>query len=125
MTLEQTLKISQLWVSDRCSCPPLERSHFALFSSTGITIGGLEEPLTVGWFATINCTTNITVSSIEWTDQSLAVLESVTNQATLDLDIPLVSDDLQGQQYTCRAETAEGTVYTETVEIQVVGKFHG
>ena len=94
-----------------------------LLSSTGITIGGLEQPLTVGWFTTINCTTNITVSSIEWTDQSLAVLESITNQATLDLNISSVSDDLQGQQYTCRAETVEGAVYTETVEIQVVGMF--
>ena len=43
-------------------------------------------------------------------------------QAVLDLDFPLVSDGLQGQQYTCRAETAGGTVYTDTVEIQVVGK---
>ena len=38
------------------------------------------------------------------------------------LDFSLVTDDLQGQQYTCRAETAEGTVYTEAVEIAVVGK---
>ena len=38
------------------------------------------------------------------------------------LDFPLVTDDLQGQQFTCRAETAEGTVYTDTVEIRVVGK---
>ena len=47
----------------------------------------------------------------------------VTGQAVLDLAFPLVSDGLQGQQYTCRAETVEGTVYTETVEIQVVGMF--
>lgn len=94
-----------------------------VFSSKGITVSGLEEPLTVGWFATINCTTNITVSSIEWTDQSLTVLESAMNQATLALNFPLVSDDLQEQEYICRVMTVEGTVYTEAVNIQVVGRF--
>ena len=53
---------------------------------------------------------------------SQAVLESAMGQAVLDFNFPLVTDDLQGQQYTCRAETAGGTVYTETVEIQVVSK---
>ena len=70
----------------------------------------------------INCTTNVPVSSFEWRNEAQAVLEIVMEQAVV-LDFSLVTDDLQGQQFTCRAETAESTVYTETVEIQVVSKF--
>ena len=95
--------------------------HFSLSFNTGITLSGLESPLTVGQPATITCTTNIEVSSIEWMDQSSAVLSSATDQTVVEYTIPLVRDDLQGLQYTCRA-VAGDTIYTETVEIQVVGK---
>ena len=40
----------------------------------------------------------------------------------LDYTIHPVSDDLQGQEYSCIAEAADGTEYTETVRIEVVGK---
>ena len=94
-----------------------------VFPSTGITIGGLEQPLTVGQSATINCTTNIAVSSIELRNEAKAVLVNAADQRVLlELNISPVSDDLQRQQYTCRVETVEGTVYTNTVDIQVVGK---
>ena len=88
---------------------------------TGITLSGLESPLTVGQSATITCTTNIEVSSIEWRDETSTVLNSATDQTVVEYTIPLVRDDLQGLQYTCRA-VAGTTIYTETVEIQVVGK---
>ena len=39
----------------------------------------------------------------------------------LDYTIHPVSDDLQGQKYSCIAEAADGTMYTETVRIEVVG----
>ena len=62
------------------------------------------------------------MSSIEWRIGE-QVLVNATNQTALDFDFPLVSDDLQQEQYTCRAETTGGRVYTETVEIAVVGMF--
>ena len=40
----------------------------------------------------------------------------------LKYTIELVYDDLQGQKYSCTAEAADGTEYTETVQIEVVGK---
>ena len=55
-------------------------------------------------------------------DETSAVLNSATDQTEVEYTIPLVRDDLQGLQYTCRA-VAGTTTYTETVEIQVVGKF--
>ena len=98
-------------------CP----SSHSLYFITGITLSGLESPLTVGQPATITCTTNIEVSSIEWMDETSTVLNSATDQTVVEYTIPLVRDDLQGLQYTCRA-VAGTTIYTETVEIQVVGK---
>ena len=96
--------------------------HFSLSFNTGITLSGLESPLTVGQPATITCTTNTEVSSIEWRDDTSTVLSSATDQIVVEYTIPLVRDDLQGLQYTCRA-VAGTTIYTETVEIQVVGKW--
>ena len=91
------------------------------FFVTGITLSGLDQPLTVGQSATISCMTNVPVSSIEWKYQSSSVLASVADQTVLNYTIPPVTDDLQGRQLTCRA-VAGTTVYTETVTIQVTGR---
>ena len=99
--------------------------HSSLYFITGITLSGLEQALTVGQSATITCSTNIEVSSIEWRDQSTAVLSSTISGGThsmLDYTIDLVSDDLQEQEYSCTAEAPDGTEYIETVQIEVVGK---
>ena len=63
---------------------------------------------------------NVPVSSIEWRDQSSTVLASATDQTVVEYTIPLVRDDLQGLQLTCRA-VAGATTYTVTTEIQVAG----
>ena len=60
---------------------------------------------------------------IEWRDEAQEILESAIDQTELSLNILVVSDDLQGQQYMCRAESVAGRVYNEAVEIQVFGKF--
>ena len=88
---------------------------------TGITFSGLDEPLVVGQPATITCTTNIAVSTIEWRNQSSDMLTSITDSMVLEYIIPLVTDDLHGQQFTCVA-VAGATTYTEMVKIEVVGK---
>ena len=97
---------------------------------TGITISGLVGPLTVGQQSpTLTCTTNIPVSSIVWRDQSSNVVANDTNQPVLEYHFPerYVLDTYRGQQYTCEAvATSDGgttTTYTETVEIQVVGRY--
>ena len=95
--------------------------YFSLSFITGIILSGLNQALTVGQPATITCTSNIEVSSIEWRDETSTVLNSATDQTEVEYTIPLVRDDLQGLQYTCRAVSGT-TIYTETVEIQVVGE---
>ena len=65
--------------------------------------------------------TNIAVDSIEWRDQSSVLNMSVAvNLTVLEYTIPVVRDDLQGQQFTCTA-VAEDTTYTETVETTFAG----
>ena len=88
----------------------------------GIEIFGLEHPLVVGESATISCMTNIPVFSIEWRDQLSRVLQNVTDDTWLNYTISVVSDDMQVLQFTCIAEAQDGTVYSQTVEIQVIGK---
>ena len=91
-----------------------------LLTCIGITVSGLDDPLTVGQTnVTISCMTNIPVDSIEWRDQSSSVLSSISSAedlTMLEYTIPLVTDDLNGQQFTCIA-IAGDTTYTETVEI--------
>ena len=79
--------------------------------------------MTVGQSASLSCMTNIPVSTIEWRDQSSTVLESAADQTVLNYTIDPVSDDLYGVQYTCRAVADGSSVYTQTVEIRVMGEF--
>ena len=91
---------------------------------TGITVTGLESPLTVGHQnVIISCVTNIPVDSIEWSNESsLLTMSSDMDLRVLEYTIPLVRDDLQGDQFTCTA-VAGDAMYTETVVIQATGIF--
>ena len=63
------------------------------------------------------------MDSIKWRDQSSVLnMSSAMNLTVLEYTIPLVKDDLQGQQFTCIA-VAGDAMYTETIEIQVTGIF--
>ena len=71
---------------------------------TGITITGLESPLTVGETANISCITNKPVSFIQWRNMFQNTSNTATENVTvLNYTIPLVKDDMQGQIYTCIA----------------------
>ena len=74
------------------------------FSIIGITITGLESPLTVGESANISCITNEAVSFIQWRNMSHNLSSTTEERVTvLNYTIPLVRDDMQGQIYTCVA----------------------
>ena len=88
---------------------------------SGISISGVQDPLTVGQSATISCMTNIAVDSIEWRNQSSQlIISNATDLMELQYTIDLVTDDLQEQQFTCIA-IAGDTIYNEIVNIQVQG----
>ena len=68
------------------------------------------------------------MSSIEWRDKLSNVVASATNQTVLEYHFPerYVLDSYHGLQYTCEAVATSNdgtTTYTETVEIQVVGRY--
>ena len=91
-------------------------------STSGVNITGLDSPLAVGQPATITCTTNEPASSIEWRNESNQLNISSSGSATeLDYTISLVTDDLQGQIFTCTA-VVENVSDTESVRVSVKGK---
>ena len=113
-------------------CTGIFLSYFAMsmgfkrykypFTSIVIIIIGLEQSLIVGHPATLSCLSVLEVVSIKWTKQPSEILENRTNQTLLNYTIPVVTDDMQRLQFTCRAETKHKIVYTQTVEIQVIGE---
>ena len=87
---------------------------------TGVSIAGLYDQLTVGQSATISCMTDIPADTIEWRDQSSSVLNMSIGMNTVVYTIPLVTDELHGQQVTCIA-VAGNKMYIERVDIRVSG----
>ena len=86
--------INVLW---GCACVCLSWLLFL-----GITITGLESPLTVGESANISCITNEPVFYIQWRNISHNLSSTTEENVTvLNYIIPLVEDDMQGQIYTC------------------------
>ena len=89
-------------------------------SIIGITITGLESPLTVGESANISCITNEPVSFIQWRNMSHN-LSSTTEERVIVLNytIPLVKDDMRGKTYTCVAHS--GTI-TDSQNATILAK---
>ena len=111
---DQVVAVGELMVDVKIS------GSYPTLSISGITITGL--PLIVGQSATISCMTNIAVNSIEWRNQSShLIMSDAGNLMELQYIIDLVTDDLQGQQFTCIAIAADTTTYNEIVIIQVQG----
>ena len=103
-----------------CLCLSLSPSTSS--PTSGVTITGLERPLTVGKPATITCTTNEPASSIEWRNGSNQLnISSHGNVTELDYTISLVTDDLQGQIFSCTA-VVRNVSDTEYVDVSVKGK---
>ena len=108
-----------------CRSIPLSLSVSSLSllkSTSGVNITGLDSPLTVGKPATITCTTNEPVSSIEWINESNRLkITTTTNVTVLNYTISPVTDDMQGQMYVCKAVSINVTD-TDSVELSVEGK---
>ena len=79
-----------------------------------------EDSFIVGQSGTISCRINVRVSSIEWRNESSVLASSSSDNLTLlEYTIPLVTDDLHGQQYTCIAVAGDDDTYRETVSLGV------
>ena len=76
-------------------------------------------PLTVGDTASVVCSTDLDVTTIEWITDGVTVGNSSGQSLTLLLDP--VSADHHNTQYTCRVTGPYG-VEEKTVDITVQGK---
>jgi len=78
-------------------------------------------PLTVGDIVSINCSTDLDVTTIEWIRDGTTVTSSRSHSLTLLLDP--VSADHHNAQYTCRANNSYGySIQEEKIDITVQSK---
>ena len=81
-------------------------------------ITGHEEPLIIGTSASINCTSDLDVTTIEWLDGMGTVVVMSSIDAILGLELDPVTSDLHNQVFTCRVTSPYGTQEQNiTVEI--------
>ena len=72
----------------------------------GLQISGNDIPLTVGDTATLTCSTDLKVSSIQWWYSNQILAESTEQSAQLVFSP--VNDSIHGKQYTCRVNSPYG-----------------
>jgi len=78
-------------------------------------------PLTVGDIVSINCSTDLDVTTIEWIRDGTTVTSSRSHSLTLLLDP--VSADHHNTQYTCRANNSYGySIQEEKIDVTVQSK---
>ena len=95
---------------------------FLFNCDTGITIIGLENPLTVGESASISCLTNEPASSIAWSSNSSELQSTINmNVMVLNYTIELVTDDMNGQMYNCRVVSENSISGNESAILSVKG----
>ena len=73
--------------------------------------------------ATINCTTDLMVRSIEWlfSGEVVADLEDTTGQQFLELIFDPVNDTIHERVYTCRINATDGFIIENATEVIVEG----
>jgi hypothetical protein len=93
---------------------------FSLYSALEIT--GHSEPIIVGLSGTINCSTLLNVSKLEWFIGGIKELsESREGTKFVTLTFTPQTTAWNGTSITCRATTHNGGVYEESVDIAVKG----
>ena len=96
--------------------------NWVYISHSGLQIVSPLQPLMVGGSATITCSTDLNVTSIEWLDSGDIVVESDTSgQQQLNLEFSPVNDSIHNAQYTCRI-TANGVVSERNITVTVQGE---
>ena len=105
-----------------CSCT---RKNCFNHAFTGLYVTGYEKPIIVNLQRTINCSTHLNVSRMEWILVGIRddPVEETTSSQSLPLTLSPESVGLDGAMFTCRAVTVGGKVFEETVTIHVKGMF--
>ena len=88
--------------------PPMNSSLCA-----GLQVSPIQMPLIVGDIVSINCSTDLDVTTIEWIKGSTTVTSCSSQSLTLLLDP--VSADHHNTRYTCRANNSYGNCIQEKI----------
>ena len=88
-----------------------------------VEVSGHEDPLIVCLSRSINCTTYLNVTRIEWLlNGSLYLMEEKDDgERELVMILNPNNTDLDGAMFTCRIITARGTTFEEVIIINVRG----
>ena len=89
-----------------------------VFLTIGLQIEG-SSIVTVGQSASLTCSSDLDVSSIEWLYGGQVVARSTSRQE-LELEFNPVNDTIHGREYTCRVTSPYGS-QEETVSIVAEG----
>ena len=90
-----------------------------------IEITGHSSPIIVGTTGTINCSTVLNASKIEWLlvgiESGDAIEETVEDQY-LALSLSPEATELDGAKLTCRVTTESGKIFEQTITVHVKGQ---
>ena len=102
-----------------CMAHCLELKNYCL--CIGLEISGYDGQLTVGEYATITCSFDLELTSIEWIYNGDVI--SLSSSSQLPLFFSPVNDSVHDRQYTCRAITEHGR-QEKNITIFVQGIVH-
>jgi hypothetical protein len=93
--------------------------------NAALEINGHETPVIVGFMRSINCSTHLEVSKMEWVVVAVGNAVEADDDGGQSLVLPLnpPTTGLDGAEFTCRITTARGKVFSETITVEVKGEY--
>ena len=104
-------------------CLTVTISNYIHYTHSALEVSGHDTPVLVGLSGSINCTTLLNVSKLEWYIKGFDdPVESGSNVNSLLLTLNPESTALNGTSVICQATADSGEVYEETVIVMVKGR---
>ncbi len=119
LCLKSTLVYS---CDNNCFCYNFSLNFFVLIA---IKITGHDSPIIVGTSGTINCSTVLNASKMEWLLAGIGngdPIEETTQGQTLVLSLSPKATGLDGARLTCKVTTTDGKIFKETITVQIKGQ---
>ena len=89
-----------------------------------LEISGHETPVIVGLSRSINCSTHLEVTRMEWVVVAVGNAVEVDEDGGQSLVLPIspTTTGLDGAEFTCKITTARGKIFSETITVEVEGQ---
>ena len=99
--------------------------YFSCQLFAAITVTGHESPIIVGLSGSINCTTILNASKLEWILVGIGTgdpIEETDKGQSLVLSLSPEATELNGAKLTCKVTTIHHQVFEETITITIKGE---